>query len=594
MEPVDTVSCPDGEPIPVGVVGSEDGGADRVGGTIAEVSGYDGTVVSTAGDALEMEPACVLLVADGQRDVLAVARRLTEAESDLPVVCVTDESEAYDPGAVLEAGVSAMLTEAEATDPGALGAVLGAETEAYRRRQRHRRDSSILDSMLSELPVHMFVKDDAAEHVRVSDAHHDRGESLGRTDREVCPEFSAETGSHADDMDVLASGEPILNAEEYAPDEDEWYLTSKAPWYDGDEIVGLVGISIDITDRKRRQELLRNTSRLLRAIVHASPLPIAVHGADGTVQLWNSAAEDLFGWTEGEIVGDSVPPQIPADQRDAFAELLERAKTEESVSGVGITGQSRTGDRLDLQLSASIVEPTGEDERIVTIYSDVTPLKERERRLERRKERLETFTTVLAHDLRNPLQVIQGQLEHAADPAFDRAAVGRALDRIRMILDDVLTLAQQDPVVDDAEPTRLSEAAREAWGDGPGELVVENDCVMNAAPGRLRRLLSHLFENARCHGGDGPVRVRVDATADGFYVADDGEGIDDDEKGRVLQPGYSTSPGQTGYGLSIVQEIAAAHGWKVALADGADGGALIRITNVAVADTDEAPVKTRE
>ena len=593
MAPVDPAPCPDGEPTPVAVVGNADGVAGRVEGTVAGLPAFDVTVVSSAEEALDTRPACVLITAGGERDPLSVARVLTAADGDLPVVSVTAETGEYDPASVLDAGVTAMLTVTEATDPTAVGEVLEAETGTYRRRSRQRRDSSVLDSMLSELPVHMFVKDDDARHVRVSDARYDSEELLGRTDHEVCDEISPETGPHADDLRVLESGEPILNTEEYAAADDEWHLTSKAPWYDDGEIVGLVGLSIDITERKRRQQLLRNTSRLLRAIVHASPLPIAVHGPEGTVQLWNAAAEELFGWTEGEIVGDAVPPQIPAEQRGEFRALLDRAKAEGSVSGVGIVGQSRTGDRLDLQVSASTVEPTGDDERIVTIYSDVTTLRERERRIERRKQRLEAFTTVLAHDLRNPLQVIQGQLEHAADPEFDEAAVGRALDRIGLILDDVLTLAQQDPVVDDAEPTRLSGVARKAWEDGTGELVVESDCTIDAAPDRLRRLLSHLFENARCHAGeDGALTVRIGCTDDGFFVADDGDGIDDEEKGRVLEPGYSTSPGQTGYGLSIVQEIAAAHGWSVTLEDGPDGGALVRFTDVAFADAD--PVKRKQ
>jgi signal transduction histidine kinase len=91
---------------------------------------------------------------------------------------------------------------------------------------------------------------------------------------------------------------------------------------------------------------------------------------------------------------------------------------------------------------------------------------------------------------------------------------------------------------------------------------------------RLEALLSNLFRNAIEHGGR-EVTVEVGGLEDtsGFYVADDGSGFDDADPEQLFDYGYTTNESGTGFGLSIVAEIAEAHGWKVQVADSADCGA---------------------
>jgi signal transduction histidine kinase len=70
------------------------------------------------------------------------------------------------------------------------------------------------------------------------------------------------------------------------------------------------------------------------------------------------------------------------------------------------------------------------------------------------------------------------------------------------------------------------------------------------------------------------------ASRSGFYVEDDGVGIPVERRDRVFDDGYSTQPSGTGFGLSIVREIAEAHDWTVEVVDGSDGGARFEFRGI--------------
>jgi Signal transduction histidine kinase len=70
---------------------------------------------------------------------------------------------------------------------------------------------------------------------------------------------------------------------------------------------------------------------------------------------------------------------------------------------------------------------------------------------------------------------------------------------------------------------------------------------------------------------------------DGFYLADDGPGIPEEDRDRVLDRGYSTTADGTGLGLAIVATVAEAHGWTVSVTDSIGGGARFEFTGVETA-----------
>ena len=161
------------------------------------------------------------------------------------------------------------------------------------------------------------------------------------------------------------------------------------------------------------------------------------------------------------------------------------------------------------------------------------------------------------------------------------------------LIDDLLLLARQGEAVDETRPVRLPSLAEECWGlvdTDAATLELRTDLVVEADGSRLQQLLENLFRNAVEHAPPAgapadELTVTVGAlewTA-GFYVEDDGTGVPPSERDSIFEAGYSTDKKSTGFGLSIVAEIAEAHGWDLSLAESDDGGARFEIAGVDVA-----------
>ena len=237
--------------------------------------------------------------------------------------------------------------------------------------------------------------------------------------------------------------------------------------------------------------------------------------------------------------------------------------------------------------------------------------KRRGAELERQVDRLEEFASVVSHDLRSPLTVAKGNMELIGDnDAVDEELIAHvefAHDRMSEIIEDSLALARGGNEVTDPEPVVLAEIATQAWQTVGGDdetLSVPAELRLDADPERLLRLLENLFRNAIEHGADGDdsddggdpiaaglpddygddepadsvldglsITVGELGDAEGFYIADNGDGIPEAEREEIFEAGVSSSGTGSGLGLAIVRRIAQAHGWTVSVTDADGGGA---------------------
>ncbi|WP_254861400.1 histidine kinase N-terminal 7TM domain-containing protein [Natronomonas gomsonensis] len=208
-----------------------------------------------------------------------------------------------------------------------------------------------------------------------------------------------------------------------------------------------------------------------------------------------------------------------------------------------------------------------------------------EEELRAERDRLDEFASVVSHDLRNPLNVADGRVRLAADELDGEnehlEATKRALTKMADLIEDMLTLSREGRTIGETESVHLDSIVKQAWSSvetkNASLTIADSLPAVEADPARLRELFENLFRNAVEHGG-ADVTVTVGTLENGFYLADDGPGIPQDERSSVFESGYSTAANGTGFGLAIVEQIADAHGWDVALHESQEGGARFEFT----------------
>ena len=507
----------------------------------------------------------------------------------------------------------------------------------------------------------------------------------------------------ANDQRVRETGEPVEIEETVeTSDGPRAFLTRMCPIFDDGTVSAVCGIAMDITDQKDRERELTETTQRLESIVEISPDPIFVLDEDGRIELWNDAAEDVFGYSRADVVGKQLRSLdiIRTTQRGSFENRLTRLLSGETIRDLTVTRQTRDGSSLQLEISATpLTDATGavtgvvaaakdvterrnrirkleqyeaafkkagdgititDDEgRILEVNAeaaqiygenrgellgrsmreflpkefdfeaewgaaqaaemkrdevdvlsadggqqtieytavpyflpnqhlivsrDVTDRKSHERELQAQLERLNEFAGMVSHDLRNPLNVAQGRLDLASEELESEhvESIERAHRRMDSLIDDVLTLARSDSTVADVERIDLSELVTACWANvatDTATLAVETTRPIRGDDGRLKRLFENLFRNSIEHGGT-DVTVTVGELDEGFYVEDDGVGIDAAERNESFEDGYSTRQEGTGFGLTIVKQVVEAHDWSIRVIDGSDGGARFEITGV--------------
>jgi PAS domain S-box-containing protein len=279
--------------------------------------------------------------------------------------------------------------------------------------------------------------------------------------------------------------------------------------------------------------------------------------------------------------------------------------------GVFICSSTEEGsfDDVDVELAQTL---TANTKAALERIEQAQELQTREKALVHKNDRLEEFTSIVSHDLRNPLNVAEMSLEIAQEDCdsehVDRAK--NAIERGQTLINDLLTLARDGSEIADFEPVRLPAVAQRSWETvETGGATFESDTTqrIEADRSRLQQLFENFFRNAIEHGSTSPasqnavergatnnqmqsdeavepaggkLTVRVGDVENGFYVADTGTGIADEHKDTIFERGYSTDEDGTGFGLRIVEQIVSAHGWEIAVTDSEQGGARFEITGV--------------
>lgn len=377
----------------------------------------------------------------------------------------------------------------------------------------------------------------------------------------------------------------------------------------------IVETNVDVSDLRTMQAHLVAREAHLRSILDTVPEAMVVIDESGTITSFSAAAERLFGFSTGEVIGRNVKMLMPEPDRGAHDGYMERylETGERRIIGYGrvVTGQKKDGTHFPMELAIGEARAAGR--RIFTGFiRDLTSRHriEEELRQAHKMEAVGQLTGGIAHDFNNLLTVVSGNLEMIERRLTDdrarallREAQGAAEDGARLTA-QLLAFGRKQPLnaklADVGQlVSRFSDLLRRALGE-----TIELRTIVSGAPGaalvdasQLQNALLNLALNARDampRGGRLTVEVsaaKLDADYASMYpevrtgsyvlisVTDTGAGMPAEVRQRAFEPFFTTKGvgAGTGLGLSMVYGFTKQSGGHVQIYSEVGQGTSVRL-----------------
>jgi PAS domain S-box-containing protein len=357
------------------------------------------------------------------------------------------------------------------------------------------------------------------------------------------------------------------------------------------------------TESLNRQQIIRELherEQRLRAILNTCADGIIAIKRDGIIETFNPAAEQMFGYSAAEAIGNHVrmlmPPPYSQEHDQYIANYLETG--EAKIIGIGREAAARRKDGSTFPVELAVTE-IDHLQLFIGIIRDISLRKQTEQRL-LQSERLAAvgqMITGLAHESRNAFQRSQACLEVLELEVQDQPEalelvqrIHRAHDHLHHLYEEVRDYAA--PITLKRAPHSLAELWRDTWAHldvmrrdrrvklreevGKTELTCEVD--ENA----IEQLFRNILENAIVACAEpGEIVIRCDETRLGerpavrVSIVDNGSGFGPEEMARVFEPFYTTKARGTGLGMAIAQRIVEAHGGTITVGNCPAGGQVV-------------------
>jgi PAS domain S-box-containing protein len=383
-----------------------------------------------------------------------------------------------------------------------------------------------------------------------------------------------------------------------------WASVAITPLRDASgEVRGFAKITRDLSERRRQEELLRQSEERFRLMIESvKDYAIFMLDTQGRVASWNSGAERIKGYRADEIIGEHFRIFYPDEARERQwpEEELRRAREQGRFEDEG----PRLRKDGTVFWANVIIAPVYDRRGVLRGFTKVTrDMSERKRveALETADRQTQEFLAVLAHELRNPLAPIANALtllsrKPTTDPSelWVREVLGRQTAQLTRLVEDLLDVSRitRSALVLDRRPADVRPILRNAadasmqWFQQRHQTFTlslpEERLLVDVDEVRLSQVVQNLLHNAAKYT---PERGRIELHAsrdDGeivIRVRDDGIGMTPEllssafELFKQAQQGLDRSQGGLGVGLTLAQRLVRMHGGTVqARSDGPGRG----------------------
>ena len=379
--------------------------------------------------------------------------------------------------------------------------------------------------------------------------------------------------------------------------------------------VSILEVNQDVTERRGAQSMLEEREARLRSVLETAPDAIITIDERGIIQSFSNAAQRLFGYAAGEVIGRNVKLLMPTDYSKKHDSYLRRYKRtgEKHIIGIGRTVEARRKDGAIFPIELAVGEMTFGETRIYTGFiRDISTRTrmEQELRQAQKMEAIGQLTGGLAHDFNNLLTVILGNLEMLEPRLADtdsREIIADAREATELgaqLAARLLAFGRRQPLA--PKPIDLNvlvlgmtDLLRRTLGTPVKiETRLADDLPITLADfGQVETALLNLALNARdAMPNGGILRVETELrditpleaatradVSSGHYVTlavtDTGTGMSEEVQQRAFEPFFTTKPSGvgTGLGLSMVYGFVKQSGGHIELSSNPGEGTTVRI-----------------
>ncbi|HEY9248044.1 MAG TPA: PAS domain S-box protein, partial [Rariglobus sp.] len=482
--------------------------------------------------------------------------------------------------------------------------VLRAEIGARRRVETQLRESEAhLRTAIDSIPFDFWVMDAGGRYVLTNAASREHwGDTVGKTNGDL--QLPPETRALWERNNRKAFAGEVVRDEVFLEvgGRRKFFHNTIAPVRVGTEIVGILGLNLDLTERVSAEEALRKSERRFAQHVRQTPLAVIEWDTEFRVTAWNPAAERIFGYAAPEVLGKPADLILVESVREHVAEVWQAILARRG--GWRSTNENRTKDGRVILCDWYNTPLFGDDGAIIGVAShceDITQrdILEKNLRQTQKIESLGQLAAGVAHEFNNLLTPMLLRLEMLRADRADDADLLAALRSIEDAIDQAAQLNQRilavgrrslgkrellalNPVVDDtlgllrhSVDRRIVLDMKLAPGLGPllldraqvAQIIVNltlnardavlDKCRFKPAAGWSPRIEVSTALVEAAPPVDGASAAPFTRACQRLTVSDNGPGMTVEVQSHVFEPFYTTkSPGQgTGLGLAVVWNV---------------------------------------
>lgn len=289
-------------------------------------------------------------------------------------------------------------------------------------------------------------------------------------------------------------------------------------------LIGTVGLFIDISERKQMEETLYRTNQQLQTLIRTYPLAILLLDAVGRVKMWSPAAERIFGWKEKEVMGRFVPV-VPDDQRHDFMKKVNKVIKGKRVMGVEVNGVKKGGAPVELSVwGAPFFDDHGNRQSLLTVADNSDRRKIEENILKiQQLESLGSLAQGLVNDFNNMMTALLGNISLAKlyiyspkDLRISLDHAEKAVMRAIELSQNLLTLAREESL--NRKLTSMGELVKESAGFALRGSTVRCEFTIQRGLWEVKideRQISHVIHNLvfsaqRSASRSGTLRIKIE------------------------------------------------------------------------------------